>query len=339
MITVSVIIPNLNRKELLVQCLESLDAQTRRDFETIVVDNGSDDGSREFLKSREGERLRVILFDENQGFARACNAGIAKARGRYVAILNNDAQADPLWLESLAQAMESLPAAGMAASKILMLPEKTRIDKVGHLLYWDGLNHGRGCGELDQGQYDRQEECLFPDGAAAMYRKDMLDRVGGFNEEFFAYGDDCDLGLRARRAGWSCVYAPKARAYHVHSATAGEYSTFKAFLIERNRIWVAIRHFPILLLAVSPVFTLVRLLLHAYGAIFGIGPSGKFAVSCTRLGLIRAMGDAYISAAKGCPRMWRSRKELARTCRMSSFKFISLVWKYRCPLRRLTLGI
>lgn len=339
MITLSVIIPNLNRKELLAQCLESLERQTLKDFETIVVDNGSDDGSREFLKSREGERLRVILFDENQGFARACNAGIAEARGRYVATLNNDAQADPLWLESLTGAMDSTPGAGMAASKILMLPEKTRIDKAGHLLYWDGLNHGRGCGELDSGQFDRKEEGLFPDGAAALYRKDMLDRIGGFNEEFFAYGDDCDLGLRAQRAGWSCIYVPQARVYHVHSATAGEYSAFKAFLIERNRIWVAIRHFPVPLLAVSPIFTLIRLLAHAYGAILGIGPSGRFATSCTRLGLIRAMADAYISAAAGAPGMWRSRKELSRVCSMSSLKFIALVWKYRCPLGRLTLGV
>lgn len=338
MISASVIVPNHDRKELLASCLESLDAQSFRDFETIVVDNGSKDGSREFLESRKTNALRPVFLDDNLGFAAACNAGIALARGRYVATLNNDAQADPLWLESLVKAMDANPQSGMAASKILMLPEKLVIDKVGHLIYFDGLNHGRGCGEIDRGQFDKTKECLFPDGAAALYRKEMLDQIGGFDERFFAYGDDCDLGLRGRRAGWSCVYVPEARAYHIHSATAGRYSPLKAFLIERNRIWVAIKHFPLPLLLASPFFTLTRFAAHAFGAIFHIGPSGSFARECTRSGLVRAIARAYLSAAAGMPGMLRSRAALRKSSRISSNKFIRLLWKHRCPLGPLTLG-
>ncbi len=339
MIAASVIIPNHDRKALLADCLESLDRQSFRDFETIVVDNGSADGSRELIESRKSTGLRAVYLERNTGFAAACNAGIAVARGRYIVTLNNDAIADPLWLESLLGIMDSNPEAGMAASKILMLPEKRVIDKAGHLIYLDGLNHGRGCGEPDLGQYDRTEECLFPDGAAALYRKETLDRIGGFDERFFAYGDDCDLGLRARRAGWTCLYVPEARVYHLHSATAGRYSALKAFLIERNRIWVAIKHFPLPLLLVSPLFTLMRFAAHAYGALFNIGPSGRFASECTRLGLIRAIVRAFVSAAAGTPSMLKSRTELRKTSSLGSARFFRLLWKYRCPLRPLTLGV
>lgn len=338
-IEVSVIVPNHDRKELLASCLESLMAQRFGNFEAIVVDNGSKDGSREFLKSRETDKLRAVFLDANLGFAAACNAGIAVARGRYIATLNNDAQADPFWLHSLVKAMDSSPQSGMASSKILVLPEKRIIDKVGHLIYLDGLNHGRGCGEIDHGQFDIEKDCLFPDGAAALYRKDMLDQIGGFDERFFAYGDDCDLGLRARRAGWPCVYVPEARAYHLHSATAGRYSSLKAFLIERNRIWVAIKNFPLPLLLASPFFTLIRFAAQAFGAIFRIGPSGRFAQECTRAGLLLAIARAYLSAAAGAPAMWRSRAALRKTSRVSSANFMKLLWKHRCPLGPLALGV
>jgi GT2 family glycosyltransferase len=340
--TVSVIVVNFNRRDLMAQCLASLDAQTFRDFEIIVVDNGSSDGSVDALRRRFNRStapvLHVVELPNNVGFSGGCNAGIAIARGKYIATLNNDAEADPGWLSALVDAIEGDDRVGMCASKILFHGDRTRIDKAGHLIYLDGLNHGRGSGERDQGQYEILEETLFPDGAAALYRLSMLEETGPFDEAFFAYGDDADLGLRGRLAGWTCVYAPAAIAYHMRSATAGEFSSLKAFLIERNRVFVAVKTFPLALLLVSPFFTAARFAFHAYGAIFSIGSSGRFAAGASRAGLAVAIVRAYISALGYLPQMWRSRRAIRRSVRLSDRAFVSMLWKRRIALRALTLG-
>jgi GT2 family glycosyltransferase len=335
---VSVVIPNLNRRDLLESNLHSLWKQTYPDFEVVVVDNGSTDTSVEFLRSVSEKRLKVVALPTNLGFAGGCNAGIARAEGSYIATLNNDAEADAHWLEELVFAMDSSPAVGMCASKILFQSDRKRIDKVGHLMYWDGLNHGRGSGELDHGQFATAEEVLFPDGAAALYRRDMLDDIGLFDEFFFAYGDDADLGLRGRLAGWTCVYVPTAVVYHIRSATAGEFSSFKAFLIERNRLFVALKLFPLPLLLVSPLFTALRFAFHAYGAIFMVGSSGDFAAGLSRSALVMAILRAYWSGLTHLPNMLRSRRTIRRAARLNNRAFLSLLWKHRIGLRALTLG-
>jgi GT2 family glycosyltransferase len=337
-IPVSVIIVNLNRRELLQRCLESLWRQTYAGFEVIVVDNGSTDGSAGFLRGLADPRLRVVALDSNKGFAGGCNAGIAEARGRFIATLNNDTEADPRWIEELVGGIESGVSIGMCASKILFHNDRTRIDKAGHLMYPDGLNHGRGSGEPDRGQFDRREEVLFPDAAAALYRRDMLDTIGLFDEHFFAYGDDADLGLRGRLAGWTCLYVPTAVVYHVHSATAGEFSPVKAFLIERNRIWVAVKLFPLPLLLISPFFTVLRFAYHAYGSIFKVGSSGQYATECSRSRLVLMMLKAYWSGFKYLPDMWRSRRKVRRFATLSDRNFTALLFKHRITLRALTLG-
>jgi hypothetical protein len=194
---ISVVIVNWNQRSFLRACLTSLARQTGVEFETIVVDNGSRDGSPDLAEAEFG--ARVIRNLDNRGFCAANNQGIAAARGEFVALLNNDAEAEPGWLAALERACTRSPEVGMAASKVLVWEDPRRIDKVGHLIYPDGQNKGRGSGALDTGQYDREEEVLWPDGCAAMYRKEMLDRIGGFDEDFFAYGDDAELGLRAHR--------------------------------------------------------------------------------------------------------------------------------------------
>ena len=337
-VAVSVVIPNLNRRQLLERSLDSLWRQTFDDFEVIVVDNGSTDGSAEFLRSIGNPRLKVVELPVNRGFAGGCNAGIAVAEGRYIATLNNDAEADPKWLAELVRAMESNGAVGMCASKILFHGDRDRIDKVGHLIYLDGLNHGRGSGEPDEGQYENPEEVLFPDGAAALYRRKMLDEIGLFDEAFFAYGDDADLGLRGRLAGWTCAYVPSAVVYHVHSATTGRFSPLKAFLIERNRIFVMVKLFPPVLLLVSPFFTAARLTFHAYGALFKVGSSGQYAEEGSRGGLVTAILKAYWSGLKHMPAMLRSRQQFRSSIRVSNRDFISLLWRHRITLRALTLG-
>jgi len=337
-ITVSVIIVNVNQRELLARCLESLWRQTYSDFEVIVVDNGSTDGSVQFVRSQPIPKLRLVSLPSNQGFAGGCNAGIAAASGRYIATLNNDAEADARWLEELAGAIESDLSVGMCASKILFHGDRKRIDKAGHLMYWDGLNHGRGSGEPDRGQFEKREEVLFPDAAAALYRRDMLDVIGLFDEHFFAYGDDADLGLRGRLAGWSCLYVPTAVVYHVHSATTGKFSPLKAFLIERNRIWVAVKTFPLPLLLISPVFTALRFAFHAYGSLFIVGSSGQYAAECSRTQLALMILKAYWSGLRHLPVMWQSRRKIRQFARISPRDFTSLIRKHRITLRALTLG-
>src|SRR5689334_19308388 len=229
---ISVIIVNWNRRDLLRACLESLRKQRDAEFEVIVVDNGSTDASADLAESFGA---LVIRNGQNRGFCAANNQGIAAARGDLIALLNNDAEAEPGWLAALAGAFSSADV-GMAASKILVYEEPTRIDKAGHLIYPDGQNRGRGTGAVDRGQFDSVEECLWPDGCAAMYRKSMLDEIGGFDEDFFAYADDAELGLRARIAGWRCVYAPRAVVRHHRGATLGKDSGRRLELIERNRV-------------------------------------------------------------------------------------------------------
>lgn len=335
---VSIVIVSLNGKHLLGPCLESLWKQTFEDFEVLVVDNGSADGSVEYLKAVRDPRLRVIGLPENHGFAGGCNSGMKEARGRYIATLNNDTEVDPRWLAELVNVLDSRPRIGMCASKILFFHERNRIDKVGHLIYPDGVNHGRGSGEIDRGQFEKLEEVLFPDGAAAIYRKQMLDTTGFFDERFFAYGDDCDLGLRGRLAGWGCLYVPTAVVFHIHSATAGEFSPLKAFLIERNRVWVAVKSFPLALLVISPFFTLVRFAFHAYGSLLGVGSSGRFAFECSRSQLALMILKAYWSALKSMPSMWRSRLAIRRYSRLRAVEFTALLWKHRITTRALTLG-
>jgi GT2 family glycosyltransferase len=335
---VSVVIVNLNQRDLLARCLESLWRQTFPSVEIVVVDNGSTDGSIDYLRSIPEARLSSIYLSSNRGFAGACNAGIRTARGKYIATLNNDAEAHPRWLEGLVAAMEADPSIGMCASKILFHGDRQRIDKAGHLIYPDGLNHGRGSGEKDVGQFEVQEEVLFPDAAAALYRREMLDGVGLFDEAFFAYGDDADLGLRARLAGWICIYVPNAVVYHIHSATAGEFSALKAFLIERNRMWVAFKTFPLPLLLASPVFTALRFAFHAYGSVFMIGSSGRYAAACTRPGLALVMLKAHWSAFKHLPAMWDSRRKIRRAANLTDSAFVSLIWRHGIKVRALTLG-
>ncbi len=209
---VSVIIVNYSRAALLAACLRSLLQPQGVPFEAIVVDNGSADGSVEAVERFAASApfpVTVLRNAENLGFCAANNQGIRHSQAPFVALLNNDAEARPLWLGHLHSAFAD-PRVGMAASKILVHGDPRVIDKAGHLIWLDGQNRGRGTGQIDRGQFDRREEVLWPDGCACMYRRAMLDEIGLFDEDLFAYGDDAELGLRARIAGWRCVYVPEA---------------------------------------------------------------------------------------------------------------------------------
>jgi GT2 family glycosyltransferase len=314
---VSVIVINWNGKEYLKECLESLRAQTFSDFECILVDNGSTDGSVAYVQRNFPGWVRVLLNARNEGFSGGNNRGINAASGKYIVLLNNDARADPQWLGELVKAAEENPRAGMLACKIYLQEGSKIIDNVGHLIYRDGLNRGRGRLEADRGQYEKIEEVFFPSGCAALYRREMLEEVGLFDEDFFAYGDDTDLGLKGRLAGWKCLYVPKAVVHHHYSQSSGAYSALKAFYVERNRVWIAVKYFPLSLLLASPFFTFLRFALQGYGALVGRGAAGRFSQAYSPGKLLRILLKAYLAAFRGLPGMWKKRREIQRRTRVS----------------------
>jgi GT2 family glycosyltransferase len=313
---VSVVIVNWNGKHHLGECLDSLRSQTFKDFEVILVDNGSEDGSREFVQEHFRE-VRLTALPQNCGYAGGNNVGIRAASGKYIALLNNDTKVDPAWLTNLMREAEANPSSvGMWASKILSYNNPGIIDNVGLLMYPDGLGRGKGRLEADAGQYDRPGEAFFPSGCAGLYRREMLDEIGLFDEAFFAYADDVDLGLRARLAGWQCVYVPSAKVYHKYSASSSAHSPFKAFLVERNRIWVLLKYYPIEMILISPFRTLTRLLIHLYGALIGKGASGRFSEQNSLLQAMVILLRAWCSALSGLPSIIRQRRAFSKLRRI-----------------------
>jgi len=329
-----VVIVNWNRRNFLRACLASLARQTGAEFEAIVVDNGSSDGSPELAETEFG--ARVIRNAGNRGFCAANNQGIAAARGEFVALLNNDAEAEPGWLAALERACTRAPEVGMAASKVLVWEDPRRIDKAGHLIYPDGQNKGRGSGALDAGQFDREEEVLWPDGCAALYRKEMLDRIGGFDEDFFAYGDDAELGLRARIAGWKCIYTPEAVVRHHRGSTLGKDSAWRLELIERNRLLLAIKLFPLSLLWLNPFYFAARVAAGLWAARRGAGDTAYFPGARGKWKMARAFVKADLGALKLLPRMWRKRKAVDRLRRLSPAQVRRLILAHRLSLKETT---
>ena len=322
---------NWNRKELLRACLGSLGRQADVRFEVIVVDNGSSDGSAGMAETEFG--ARVIRNRENRGFCAANNQGIAAASGEFVALLNNDAEAEPGWLAALHQACTRRPEVGMAASKVLVWEDPVRIDKAGHVIWPDGQNRGRGSGAPDRGQYDREEEVLWPDGCACMYRRAMLDRIGGFDEDFFAYGDDAELGLRARIAGWTCVYTPRAVVRHHRGSTLGKDSARRLTLIERNRLLLALKLFPWSLLWLNPFYAAARLAAGARSAARGEGDTAYFPGLRGKLAMAWALLRGDLQALLLAPRMLRKRRAVDRLRKLAPGEVRRLILANRMSLR------
>ncbi len=306
------VIPNWNGAEYLAACLQALLEQTFGDFEIIVVDNGSKDDSVHLIKSAYPSVL-LIELEDNIGFAAACNLGIQAARGRYIALLNNDTEADPGWLGALYQAAVQDEKIGMVASKILLSLTTREIDSVGMLVYGDGIGRQRGRGQIDDGRFDRPEEILYPSACAALYKKEMFDDIGLFDEDFFLYCEDTDLGLRGRRAGWKAVFAPDAVVLHKYSMTGGGYSLFKAMHVERNRMWVGIKNFPSSWLVMMPFHTARRYFFQTCGMASSRGSTARLKESHSFLDIMRTGAKAYLSAFEKLPSMLRKRKEIKQT--------------------------
>ena len=326
---VSAIVLNHNGRGYVEAAVRSLVEQVPPCLEVLVVDNDSRDGSAEELLARFGDRIRLLRAPRNLGFGAGNNLGLRQARGRYVLLLNNDAEASASLARELVAAAEADPRVGMVAAKVLDHRRRDLIDTTGHLLYPDGLNRGRGRLEVDRGQYDACSTALLPSGAAGLYRRAMLDEIGLFDESFFLYGDDADLGLRGRIAGWGCAFAPRAVAYHHYSRTSGAYSSLKAFYVERNRVWVLLKVFPWSLVLLSPAYTLARLALAAVGVVSGRGAASRLARERGVAHLAVLTVKAYAAALRGLPRVLAERARLRPLRRLDTAGFLRMLDEFR----------
>ena len=303
MTRLSVIILNWNGKSLLTQCLDSLQQQSFRDFETILLDNGSSDGSADYVRTAY-PWVRLVALPENLGFADGNNRALAECSGEFIVTLNNDTKADPDFLAALAAAAETDPGVGMVAAKMLNFFDKGRIDSVGVSIATNGMGQNIGVGEEDRGQYDTPAEVFGPCAGAALYRREMLDQVGFFDPAFFAYYEDLDLAWRGRLAGWRAVTAPGAVVYHVHSATSGKMSPFTVYQVQRNKWFVLLKNWPApLLIRHLPLILL-------------------FDLAALGLALLRGRGLAALRArldvVKNLPRLLSERRRVRGMCRIST---------------------
>lgn len=238
-----VIVPNWNGEDSLKACLDSLLAQTL-EARVIVVDNGSVDGSLALLEKYSG--IEVIRHSRNLGFAGGVNAGFRRAiedGAKYVATLNNDAVADKHWLESLVKTMSAQPDTGIVASKILTADGK-KLDSTGEFLTVWGLPYPRGRGESNLDDYDSSVDVFAASGGASLYRVSMLNKVGLFDEDFFAYYEDVDLSFRARLAGWDITYAPRAVVRHEIGGTSGKLRGFTTYQTMKNQPLIIYKNLP-----------------------------------------------------------------------------------------------
>lgn len=240
---VAVVVVNWDGLHFLERCLGSLELQIFSDFEVVLVDNGSTDGSVSYVE-HHFPRVRLICNKTNLGFAAANNQAIRATETEFVVTLNNDTEVEPIWLEELVRVAELDERVGALSSKMLFASRPTMINSAGIALDRAGIAWDWQGGETDDPGESDPVEVFGACAGAAMYRRAMLDDVGLFDERFFAYLEDVDLAWRAQWAGWRALSVPTARVLHYHSGTLGEGSALKNRLLGRNKLWTVVKNYP-----------------------------------------------------------------------------------------------
>jgi GT2 family glycosyltransferase len=342
---VTVICLNYKGETVLPDCLESLRRQTYPNLHVIVVENASGDRSAEIVRERFPE-VELIENTENLGFGGGNNVGLAAVRTPLVLMLNNDTELDPECIAEMVRVMESDPSVGAVASKILLKYNDLRIDAAGIEICPDGLALGRGRWHPKE-DYADEAEVFFVSDCCGMYRMAMIEsiRLEGFgrqgweiyDEDFFAYADETDLGWRAQLAGWSSRYAPKAICYHCHSASTGSVHPRKVYWVERNRIWVGVKSFPVWLLAWGSFYMVARYGWQAWGVFSGKGRAGEFRKEYSAVRLALVLVKAWLGALWGLPRMWGKRRAIARTRRIGASRIRDLFRRFGIPAKSVAL--
>jgi GT2 family glycosyltransferase len=321
------VVPTLGAGDALADCLRSLQTQTLDGFEVVVVDN-----SGEVRVKAHGPCVRVIANRRNVGFGAAVNQGFQDSKAPFLATLNDDAVAHPRWLETLVDAAEAGPRIGMVASEVRMTGTEM-LDSAGMLIAADGSSKQRGHGD-SPAKFAASTDALFPSGSAALYRRKMLEEIGTFDEEFFLYCEDSDLGLRARWAGWECVYAPGAAVEHRYSYSAGRASPLKAYYVERNRLYLIIKNYPFSKLWCAPFASCVRYFWHLSSLFSGRGKASEFQAAGHSPALLPLLVlRAHLSALLHLPRLLSQRRRIRSARRISGREFRELLARHSIRLR------
>ncbi len=309
MSVVSAIIVNWNGKDLLRECLDSLRTQTRRADEILVVDNGSTDGSQAMVRERYPE-VSLVELGENKGFSIANNVGIRRARGDYIALLNNDLLLDPAWVERMASALDADPALGSCACKMLFYDRRDTINAAGIDLVKSGGGVSRGIMEQDGEVFQHSELIFGACAGAAIYRASMLADIGLFDEDLYIYFEDLDLAFRAQLAGYECLYVPEAVVYHHGSVSSSRFSK-TYFYVVRNNLLVIVKNMPASLLR--------RYILRVSAVQLA------YALDAGLKGTLGAYARARLDALRLLPRMLRKRREIQSNARRSPEEIAALL--------------
>jgi GT2 family glycosyltransferase len=309
----TVAILSYDGRHLLEVILPSLARQRYRDFEVVVVDNGSRDDTVQWL-AQSWPQVQVISLPENVGVTAALNVCAHAGEGELLALFNNDVELDPDCLGELTRALETHPQAGWAAGKLRDFQRRELLDGAGDVFTWAATGGRRGNGELDRGQYDAPGEVFGACGGAALYRRSVLQLVGDFDEDFFAFYEDVDWNLRAQLAGFSCRYVPSALAYHMGSATIGRgLSDFTRYHLWRNQLWIVAKDLPL--------GAIVR---HSPELLLGQLENLAMALRARKLDIwLRVWRDALV----GLPRMLRKRRHVQASRQVSLHALNALVDK------------
>ncbi|HNX10815.1 MAG TPA: glycosyltransferase family 2 protein [bacterium] len=299
---ISVIIPNLNGADFLKNCLPSLKAQSEPDFELILVDNNSIDDSRGITRNYF-PTAQIIKNEKNEGFSRAVNMGIAAANSEYIFLLNNDTALDRHCLERIIQFLEQNNQVHFGATKMLYYHDHRIINNTGDTFSIYGAANRRGNGEIDRGQYEKIEKITGACAGAAFYRRSLLEELGGFDEDFFAYLEDVDLSLRAQALGYECWYLPEAIVYHVDGGTSQKFKNFSFFLVTRNSLYTVLKNFPTGLLITSLPFLLLS--------------QGRNIINGFRFHCLKSVIRVYLDLGKNFRKLYRKRRQIQKNRKVS----------------------
>lgn len=332
---ISAIILNWNGIKVIEACVNSILNQTYKNIEIIVVDNASADNSLNLVRNKFPQ-IKIIANSKNLGFGGGNNQGIMQAKGKYILMLNNDTRLEPNCLEELKKCIEKDDKYAACACKILLEYSDDLIDAAGITVAVDGHSIGRGrLAPADA--FDKEEEIFFASDCACLFRKSMFEEIGLYDADFFAYADETDLGWRARLVGWKAIYNPRAVVYHRHSASTGNYSAFKAFLVERNRIWVSLKNFPVIFLIKGVGSTGKRYFYQAFGALTGKGAAGKFTKDSSHLELIKILIKVYWSTLLNLGKIFKKRIAIQKKRKISNQEIACLFKRFGITAKELAL--
>ncbi|MBP2027133.1 GT2 family glycosyltransferase [Acetoanaerobium pronyense] len=257
---VSIVIPNYNGKHFLEKCLDSIENQSYKDIETIIIDNASDDGSVDFLRDRY-PKVKLTIMDTNTGFSGAVNEGIKSSRGEFVFLLNNDTEIDESCVENLVNAINKDNKIFSVNAKMIQFNNRDLLDDAGdeyNSFGWAfkrGFNQNIGTNKVPR----RVFSCC---AGASLYRKEVFNHIGYFDELFFAYLEDVDIGFRANCYGYKNYFCPDAIVYHIISGTTGNKKTeFKTKLSARNNVYLLYKNLPLLLILINLPFLIIGALI------------------------------------------------------------------------------